>query len=86
MKFVNRKAFVEVLNQLGIKDITVMEIQTEKMTGKKFNLLINPQRRVLKALLEGTQEQQTLALENFRSQVAEIIAKRTVDNDLLENS
>ena len=84
-RFKNRKAFQKVLNEMGLVDKTFMELTQIKGTNRSYNVLVNPQRRMLKVLLNLPQELQEVRLQQFQANVDSTRLQRELDNQALEN-
>jgi hypothetical protein len=85
-KFKLRKQLMQVLDKSGISDKPMLDTVKDKTTGAERFELINPQRRVVKAILQMSEKEQISVLENLKQDQVLTAAKREEDNKLLENS
>jgi len=85
-RFKYRSKLQKALTELGVPDLTVLEVDTNKVTKKQFSVLVNPQKRVMKSILSMTLEEQRLNLAGLQVQVGIKNIQRIEDNKLLENS
>jgi len=85
-RFKYRSQFKNVLTQLGVVDKTVLDQDVNKVVNRYFNVLVNPQRRVLKSLLSLSLEEQRANLAALEAQLSVKNQLRSEDNDLLEKS
>ena len=80
-KYRYRKQFQELLTKTGVKGVTVLEEKLNRTTAQKRNELVNPQKRIINAMMELNEVEQLKALAMLKLEAE----KRDADNKELEN-
>lgn len=80
-KYELRKQFQQVLNSLSIKNEASMQTLRNKITGQPYNRLFNPQKTIIRSMMELSTEKQLVALEQLKIEAS----KREQDNQALVN-